>query len=189
ENPRPTRAEVSDVANAIYDGTDAIMLSGESAYGKYPIEAVQVMNKIAKMVESTKPAREHLEPAVLENQVHGFLAEAAVVACENLPVKAMIIDTKVGKSARLASSFRGFTPIFAQTACARTMRELSLSYGVYPSLTEKAPGTDEMVSDAFKRLVEEGQVATNDLVAILGRTPRTKTGANFLEISTASSWS
>ncbi len=186
--PRATRAEISDVANAIYDGTDAVMLSGETAYGNYPVEAVQTMTKVAKMIESTKPAREHLEPANLDCDVHSFLSEGAVVACESLPIKAMIIDTKQGDSARITASYRGYTPIFAQTACKRTMRELSLSYGVYPEYSEKAPGTDEMVCEAFDRLVKEGKVEGDDMIAILGRTPRSTTGANFIEISTADSF-
>ncbi len=190
KNPRPTRAEVSDVANAIYDGTDAVMLSGETAYGNYPIEAVKTMTKIAKMVESTKPAREHLEPAKLQDPVHSFLCEAGVVACEELPVKAMIIDTAAGKSARLASSYRGYTPIYAMTQDKQVMRELALSYGVYANYSEKAAGTDEMVSDAFAKLTEQAEIASEDLVAIIGKTPRANgTAANFFEVSSAANWS
>lgn len=185
KNPRPTRAEVSDVANAIYDGTDAVMLSGETAYGGYPVEAVQTMTKIAKMVESTKPAREHLEPATLEDKVHCFMAEAAVVACEELPVKAMIIDTAAGKSARLASSYRGYTPIYAMCEDKRVIRELALSYGVYANYLEKADNTDKMVIEDLTKLAAKGKVSDEDLVAIIGKTPRATGGAaNFFEVTT-----
>ncbi len=188
ENPRPTRAEVSDVANAVYDGTDAVMLSGETAYGKYPLKAVQTMTRIIKSIEGTRPVRANLEPCKLDNDVHSFMSEAAVVACDAMDVKAMIIDTKIGASARTVASYRGATPIFAQTASPRVMRELSLSYGVYARHTEHATGTDELVSEAFDFLLAGKNVNSTDTVAIIGRTPRATTGANFFELSSAAAW-
>ena len=188
KNPRPTRAEVSDVANAVYDGTDAVMLSGETAYGEYPLESVQTMTRIIKSIEATRPVRANLEPCKLENDIHSFMAEAAVVACDTMDVKAMIIDTKIGASARTVSSYRGATPIFAQTSSPRVMRELSLSYGVYAHQTEHASGTDALVTGALDFLVASKAVEATDTVAVIGRTPRATTGANFFEITSASEW-
>jgi len=130
DNPRPTRAEVSDVANAIYDGTDAVMLSGETAYGKYPVEAVQTMADIARNVEAHKNTLNYKLPVFQQAEElmsRNHLAKAAVSMAISLPAKAIITSTKSGDTAQICASYRGKTPIFALSESERTVRELSLA--------------------------------------------------------------
>ena len=132
-SPRPTRAEVSDVANAIFDRTDAIMLSGETAYGQYPVEAVTLMTRVALEIESSKDRRNDVPVPRLDNEVSAFLAEAAVMAANELKVAAIVTDTLTGKIARYISAFRSPRPVYAKCHDGRVMRELALSYGVHAS--------------------------------------------------------
>src|SRR5690554_1254930 len=132
-NPRPTRAEITDIANAIYYRTDAVMLSGETAYGKYPVEAVRTMAKAAYEAELTKLAdndiRVPMNP-VDDREVTEFLAKQAVKSSNRLNVKAIITDSHTGKTARVLAAFRGKSPIHAITTTKRLARELALSYGI-----------------------------------------------------------
>lgn len=182
DNPRPTRAEVSDVANAIYDGTDAVMLSGETAVGRYPAEAVKTMAKIAARVEK------HKEDLNLKSgkklSVREFLSKTAVEASFELPTKAIIIPTISGTSARIVSSYRGKGFIFARCFNRRVMRELALSYGVHPSYMEQPKSTDELVIKSLMELVEDKKLQENDSVIILAGTPGKNEGSNFIEINT-----
>ena len=184
ENPRPTRAEVSDVANAVYDGTDAIMLSGETAYGKYPVESVRTMAKIARKVETQKAKLTDLPVFKSRNRVRNYLAKCAVSAALELPVTSMIIDCDTGHSARVVSAYRGHIPIFAKAADQRTVRELALSYGVYPSQMEMPETTDAMVRMSLESLLASGDVHKDDLVVILAGTPGNTDGSNFIEVNT-----
>ncbi|MGE4490121.1 MAG: pyruvate kinase [Kiritimatiellales bacterium] len=188
ENPRPTRAEVSDVANAILDGTDAIMLSGETAYGKFPLEAVQTMAAIAHTAEHQK------EPLLTSLPVHeqraavmprNHLAKAAVFAAAQLPVKAIITTTRSGETPRICASYRGCTPIFALSESMRTVRELSLSYGVYASKINMPQTTDELVKVSLNRLLAEKRIERNDLVVIMGGGYIYSRHTNFMQIDTA----
>ena len=184
EQPRPTRAEVSDVANAIFDGTDAVMLSGETAYGKYPVEAVRLMAKIARKVETQKEKLADLPVFKSRNRVRNYLAKAAVSAALELPVTAMIIDCDTGHSARVVSAYRGHIPIFAKAGDSRVVRELSLSYGVYPSYMEMPETTDVMVQKSLESLLESGDIHMDEMVVILAGTPGNSEGSNFIEINT-----
>ena len=171
DNPRPTRAEVSDVANAIYDGTDAIMLSGETAYGKFPVETVQMMSKIAQTVESQKGSLLDTLPVHQQNaevMPRNHLAKAAVSCAAALPVKAIITSTKAGQTARICASYRGNIPILALSENMSTVRQLALSYGVYSSKIDMPATTDELVKVCLLKMIEEKKIEPEDLVVFIG---------------------
>lgn len=183
KSPRPTRAEISDVANAIYDGTDAIMLSGETAYGDFPVKSVQMMSNIAHQVEkSIKPLRE-TSYYILNNKVTAFLAVSAVKAAVELDAKAIIADTLTGRTIRSLAAYRGQKIIFAQCYDKKVVRELSLSYGVLPNYMHMKKSNDEFIHDAIKSLVERNRVKDKDLVVILAGNFGMGSGASFIEIS------
>ena len=139
-NPRPTRAEVTDIANAIYYRTDALMLSGETAYGKYPVEAVATMTKIAAEAEKTKLAANDIRVPIVGNDldVTSFLAKQAVKASSKLHVKAIITDSFTGRTARYLAAFRGTSTVYAICYHERLTRELALSYGVWAVYQEES---------------------------------------------------
>ena len=138
-NPRPTRAEVTDVANAIYDGTDAIMLSGETAAGKYPVEAVKVMASIAKRIEETLNYEEILKERNLKGStVTDAISYATCTTAIELNASAIVSSTSSGYTARMVSKFRPKTPIIAATDSDRNRRQLALSWGVYSVHSSKA---------------------------------------------------
>ncbi|MBL7017138.1 MAG: pyruvate kinase [Kiritimatiellales bacterium] len=184
ENPRPTRAEVSDVANAILDGTDALMLSGETAYGKFPAEAVQTMSNIAHAVENQKetPAQETIH--VLSTLPGHHLAKAAVACATELPVQAIITSTRSGETALTCASHRGCTPIFALSENPQTVRQLSLCYGVYSAKIDVPETTDELVRVCLSKLLDEGKIDSERLVAFLGGGHIYSHHTNFLQIET-----
>ncbi|MBN2651115.1 MAG: pyruvate kinase, partial [Spirochaetales bacterium] len=182
-NPRPTRAEVSDIANAIYDGTDAIMLSGETAYGKYPVEAVRVMAETARNVESCSFADFNICDYVLTNPVSSFLAKSAIRACSDMPISAIVADSFSGRTIRALSAYRPRQPIFAMCYDARTMRELSLSYGVVAEYMPTRDTTDEFLFEALVRLQNRTKISPEDLVLVLAGNFGTSNGASFIEIS------
>ncbi len=187
ENPRPTRAEVSDVANAIYDGTDAIMLSGETAYGEYPVEAVRTMSRIAQTVENDKKAHKDPSDDALHNKVSGFLAKTAVYASVQLPVKAMVSDSMTGRTIRNLAAFRGKLPILAFCYSKKLMRELALSYGVKTYYISQRNSTDEFYHILTSVLLNEGKIQPDDLLTIVAGNFGAGKGASFIEISTADS--
>ena len=187
ENPRPTRAEVSDVANAVFDGTDALMLSGETASGKYPLEAVKTMTRIAMQAESQKPRQENIETAATFNQVRNYLAQGAAMSAIRLPVKAIIAETETGRIAKLIASHRSHVPVFAFSPHMRTVRSLSLSYGVFSDQLDALHSTDQLVSRSLEILVNNGMLAPEDLVVIIGGAQGKSETTNFLEINTAAS--
>ena len=184
-NPRPTRAEVSDVANAIYDGTDAIMLSGESANGDWPVEAVQTMAKIAIEAEkqldykiSTSKAKKHI-PAIA-----GVISRAAANAAYELQASAIISSTQSGATAGRLSQCRPDCPIVAVTPDERVAKKLALYFGVYPVVSGKMESTDHMMEESVKVAEEHGFVAKGDTVVIAAGVPVDKIGAtNLLKIS------
>jgi pyruvate kinase len=189
DNPRPTRAEVSDVANAIYDGTDAIMLSGETAYGKFPVEAVQMMSKIAKTVESQKESLLDVIPVHQQKQEvmpRNHLAKAAVSCAAALPVKAIITSTQAGETARICASYRSKVPILALSDCMSTVRQLSLSYGVYPAHIEATQTTDdELVKVCLRKMLDEKRIEMNDLIVFIGGGHKdTSQHTNMIQIET-----
>ena len=166
-NPRPTRAEVSDVANAILDGTDAIMLSGESANGDWPVESVQTMAKIA--VETEKKLS--YETAVSKAKSHtpaisGVISRAACNAANELKAAAIVSSTKSGATARRISQCRPDCPIVAITDCEKVAKGLAFSFGVYPVVASAHNSTDEMIANATKLAVENGFANSGDTVVI-----------------------
>ena len=187
DNPRATRAEVSDVANAIYDGTDAVMLSGETAYGKYPVEAVTTMADIARNVEAEKVSLSYKLPVVQQGDElisRNHIAKAAVAMATALPASAIVTSTKSGDTALVCASYRGKTPIYALSASARTVRELSLSYGVYPERIDIPPTTQELVQTAMQQLVDEDHIQMEDLIVFIGGGQIYSAHTNFLQVDT-----
>lgn len=171
-NPRPTRTEISEIAYAIHDGTDAMMLHEEAILGKYPVEAVQMMSTIAQTVESQKgPLLDEL-PVYEQNSAtmpRNHLAKAAVSCAAALPGKAIITNTSAGKTARICSSYRGNTPILALSEHISTVRELSLSYGVYATqLDLTGTSDDELVRLCLKKMIKEKQIELDDLIVFIG---------------------
>jgi pyruvate kinase len=183
DNPRPTRAEVSDVATAIYDRTDAIMLSGETAYGSYPIESVKVMSKIAIEVESSKDRRNDLPVPRLNNETSAFLAEAAVLASKELNVNAIVTDTLTGKIARYIAAFRGALPVYAKCHNGRVKRELALSYGVFPSEIKSKKNKHKLIETSLLDLVEKNLITEKDTVVYVGGNFGVGGGTSFIEIA------
>ena len=167
-NPRPTRAEISDIANAIYSQTDAIMLSGETANGKYPVEAVLTMSKVALEVESNKEKFMDI-PYVVDavGNISGYLAKVAVKTSLRLNTKGIIADTAFGRTIRDMAAYRGFSLVLAQCYSQRTMRELALSYGVYADSQENSKSVDHFVHTAFKQLSPEYDINDNDVFVLL----------------------
>lgn len=186
ENPRPTRAEVSDVANAIYDGTDAVMLSGETAYGKYPVEAVMTMTQIARAVEQQKASEFNplLKQQHGELKTHSHLAKSAVFSATTLPLKVIITSTKSGDTAQLCASYRGTTPIFAFSQSERTVRRLSLCYGVFAAQMDIPDTTDELVRKSLNRLLDDSHIGMEDLIVFIGGGHIYSAHTNFLQIDT-----
>jgi len=187
ENPRATRAEVSDVANAILDGTDALMLSGETAYGKFPLESVQTMSNIAHAVEEKKETIRTSESTSSINPTElaeNNLAKAAATCAANMPIQAIITSTKSGETARLCSSYRGQTPIFALSESMQTVRRLSLSYGVHARQIKVPKTTDELVKVCLNELLEEGKINAEQLIVFLGGGQIYSHHTNFMQIET-----
>lgn len=183
DNPRPTRAEVSDVATAIYDRTDAIMLSGETAYGNYPVESVKVMSKIALEVEANKDKRNDLPVPRLDNETSAFLAEAAVLASKELKVNAIVTDTLTGKIARYIAAFRGTLPVYAKCHNGRVKRELALSYGVFPSEIQSKKNKHKLIETSLLDLVERNLITEKDTVVYVGGNFGVGGGTSFIEIA------
>jgi len=169
-NPRPTRAEASDVANAILDGTDAVMLSAETASGQFPLEAVQMMRRIALETERSRQARRGPRPEDL-NPVHA-LSNAARSLAEDLPqVVAVVPMTNTGYTARLMSSARVSAPIWAYTYTESVRRRLSLWWGVRPLLMPKLETTEEAVAWVEQDLLDRRLVAPQNMIVITGGLP------------------
>ncbi len=185
-NPRPTRAEVSDVATAIYNHTDAVMLSGETAYGQYPVEAVQLMSRVALEVESSKDRRNDLPVPRLENEVSAFLAEAAVMSANELKVAAIITDTLTGKIARYISAFRSPRPVYAKCHNGSVKRQLALSYGVIASEIVVKKNKYKLVESSLFDLVERGLINEEDTVVYVGGNFGVGGGTSFIEIASVS---
>lgn len=167
-NPRPTRAEASDVANAIYDGTDAVMLSAETAVGKYPVESVDMMNKIALNVEKELkwkdfPSVKHSK----EDQISENLATAAGMIVNKTPVKAIIAFTEGGFSARLIAKHRPKTRIFVATPSVKVIRRLGLIWGCYPLLVNQYQNTDQMVVETVDTAKKMKYLNDDDIILIL----------------------
>ena len=182
-SPRPTRAEVSDVANACLDHTDAIMLSAETAYGKYPLESVKMMTKIAEEVESSLSTFTD-SPYESSKTVTGYLAKAAVKASLRLKTKALVADTISGKTILSLVAYRGENPIYAQCYSKRVMRELALSFGVHASFMQTDLSSHEFLRTALNRLIEQQELNEESLITVLAGNFGSGYGASYVEIST-----
>ena len=147
-NPRPTRAEVTDVANAIYDGTDAIMLSGETAAGKYPVEAVKTMATIAKRAEETM--RNRRDKINKSKNVTDAISYATCTTAMDLEAKAILSSTASGHTARMVSKFRPDCPIVATTSNESVRRQLALTWGVLPLMREKSANIDQVIVNSIE---------------------------------------
>lgn len=183
DNPRPTRAEVSDVANAVYLGADSIMLSGETAYGNYPEESVETMSNIAMEIEEHKEPIDETSIKTINNEIAAFLAKSAVRSTLNLDIKAIVVDTLKGRTPRYVSAFRGKKPVFAQCYDKKVMRQLALSYGIFPSYKEAKSSPDEFISDIVIPLVKNRHFKDEDMITILAGSFGPSNGASFIEIS------
>lgn len=172
-NPRPTRAEASDVANAIFDGTDAIMLSGETAAGKYPVEAVRTMARIARRAEMSLAFREILESkrAAAQPNVTDAISHATCTTAMDLGASAIITATKSGSTARMVSKYRPEAPIIAATPVERVANKLCLVWGVTPIVVRETQGTDEMIEEAIGGSLEAGLIRCGDLVVLTAGVP------------------
>jgi len=186
ENPRPTRAEVSDIANAVMDGTDALMLSGETAYGSYPQEAVKTMATIAGKIESQMKTGKKNGKLVEKNPVRFQLIKSAVNTARTLKAQAIIIQTDTGYSAHLISGYRGKTPILALSPSPEVIRHLALSYGVEAFPLKSQETLDEMIHESVRTVLDEGAISNTDLVVLVGSSPNQTYGTNFLEVGEAS---
>ena len=169
-NPRPTRAEITDVANAIYDGTSAIMLSGETSVGKYPVESVLTMSKIAVETEGDIDYvhRFNEDHAAVSRNVTNAVSRAACDTAHILGAAAIVSVTKSGHTANMVARYRPACPILATTASTKVFHQLSLSWGVYPDITERKNSTDDVFKQAVSKAVDSGLVKNGDLIVITG---------------------
>lgn len=184
ESPRPTRAEVSDVANACLDHTDALMLSGETANGKYPELAVRIMAKIAIEVEADNTGNIDV-PYSSENKINAYLAKAAVKAAIRLQTKAIVADSLTGKSILALAAYRGPNVIYAQVYDKRVARQLSLSYGVHAEYKQMDLTETNPLKASICRMIFENKFKDKDLIVVLAGSFGVAEGASYIEISSA----
>lgn len=187
ENPRPTRAEVSDVANAIFDGTDAVMLSAETASGRYPCEAVIMMAKIAleaeaKMAEFTMPRRRERR----NMNVSETICEAVAHAAEELPMGAIAVFTESGTTARLISKYRPKAQIYAFSHIPEVCNRMNLFWGVHPLRRGQARSAEDMLATAEQALLQKGKIRVGDVVGVVAGTRMASGSTNFLRLHVVS---
>ncbi len=182
DNPRPTRAEVTDIANAIFQSADAVMLSGESAYGKYPVEAVKTMTDIAFETEQAIEENLDLDLRKAVKPVAVVLARSLVAATRELPVKALVFDTYTGRVGRYLSTFRPKVPLYAMCYNDYTMRELALVFGVNAYPFGKVRDKEEFAAKSIEILIKEGKIRHGDLVGFIGGVFGEQVGATYMEI-------
>jgi pyruvate kinase len=184
ENPNPTRAEVSDVANAIYDGSDAVMLSGETAVGKFPVQAVETMARIARRAESSRQFRFYKD--LMSEEKSGYaqiIAQAAYHAAEVASVAAIGVFTSSGLSARLVSRLRPAVPIYAFTPSPGAARQMALNYGVTSVVVTPKNSTDEMIAQIDSIVLERGWLKLGDGVVCIAGQPVGQSGTtNMLKL-------
>lgn len=184
-NPRPTRAEVTDVANAIFDGTSAIMLSGETAAGSYPLEAVKTMARIATRTEADVDYKKRFSQVEISEyaNVTNAISHACCTTAQDLKAAAIITVTKLGKTARMLSRFRPEIPIVACSPELSSCRHMNMSWGVYPILIPEMTGTDELLETAVNAALENKFIQSGDLVVITAGIPLGVSGTtNMLKV-------
>lgn len=179
-NPRPTRAEASDVANAIFDGTDAVMLSGETASGKYPLEAVQTMARIASKAETAVRYNIKDKGIFTKPTITDAISHASFNIASNLEAAAIITPTSSGSTAQMVSRYRPKAPIIAATPSLKVKRKLCLVWGVYSVLIATTMGTDEMVGAAVSAALKERLIKCGDLVVVTAGVPTGNPGTTNL---------
>ena len=185
-NPRPTRAEVTDIANAIYYRTDALMLSGETATGDYPVEAVRTLAQIAEQAEKDKVRENDIVIPMSEHcTVREFLSRSAIESTETMNVKGIITDSSTGQTARNLAAFRGPNPVLAICYNEKLQRLLNLSYGVIPVYQKEHISPQELFLAAVRLLRQKGYIELDDRIAYLSGTSGINGGTTFLEINTA----
>ncbi len=177
QNPRPTRAEVSDVANAVYDQTGAIMLSGECAMGKYPVECVEAMDKISGTIENSIKYWKRFNKRMNEhkchnNEIEGALALSTGIAAEHVNADAIVAYTKCGESIRKLSGLGLACPILAITDDEKTYHQLSISANVYPLLCKEGKTAEEILKNGIEMLKKDGILEDNDMVVLAGGASR-----------------
>ncbi|MBE6181965.1 MAG: pyruvate kinase [Rikenellaceae bacterium] len=187
KSPRPTRAEVSDVASAIYERVDAVMLSDETAMGDYPIEAVQTMSRIACEIERDE---QHFKPMIdmdmvsVNHEITAQLARSAVRASTNLPIKYVILDTKTGRTGRYVAAFRPSRLVFAVCYQLHAQRVLALSYGIVPLLrNQEVNDKYHFLVDALEFIERDDKLDGKELLAIVGGSFGPEGGASYVEIA------
>jgi pyruvate kinase len=181
---RPTRAEVTDVANAIFDGTDAVMLSEETAVGRHPVEAVRVMDQIARATEPDLPYGDWLFTRTDQatQDVADSVAQGAVGAVYRLNLAAMVVPTTSGRSARLISAHRPNVPVLAISPRTETVRRLNLLFGVRAILSEHEEEVRDLLDDCASLAVHHGVAKSGDLIAIVAGMPDQELGTNLFEV-------
>ena len=186
KQPRPTRAEISDVANAVYDGSSAIMLSGETAAGAYPVEAVKAMAKIARQAEANtnyiayiKESDYHIE------KLSEALAHSACTLAQDIGANVIVVCTRTGGTAKTVSRFRPMIDIIGMTTDERAYRKLALSWGVIPVMSEEFYSVDVLFHYAKRAAMQTGLVKKDDKIVLTGGTPNGKSGnSNLINVET-----
>jgi pyruvate kinase len=189
DNPRPTRAEASDVANAVFDGTDAVMLSAETATGRYPREAVAMMSRI--VVEAERNMAAFAEPRRRRQRTQVSVAEAIcesiAQAAENLPMGAIAVFTETGNTARLISKYRPRVGIYAFSQFPGVCNRMNILWGVHPQpLKKQAPSAEAMVTTAERALMEQGVLRPGDVLGVVAGTQMSSGSTNFIRLHTVS---
>ncbi len=184
ENPRPTRAEASDVANAVFDGTDAVMLSAETASGQYPRESVSIMSRIVVEAECNmgdfvqfRRRRDHRGLSVAET-----ICESIAHSAEDLPMGAIAIFTETGNTARMISKYRPRAPIYAFTHIAAVVQRMNLYWGVHPVRCPQARSAEQMVTLAEQDLVRRGQLKPGDVLGVVAGTRQASGSTNLMRL-------
>ena len=186
EKPRPTRAEISDVANAVYDGTSAIMLSGETAMGKYPVAAVEAMSRIAEETEQDIDYAKRFRNStfVIRNNIDAVSHSTCALSID-IDARLIVVCTRSGATARLVSRFRSPKPIIGMTTEERVWRKLSLSWGVFPMMSEVFQSTDVLFYHAIVAARNSGMAQKGDSIVITGGLPNGKSGnTNLIKLET-----
>jgi len=187
-NRQPTRAEVTDVANAIFDGTDAIMLSGETAIGRFPIESVEIMSKIALEAENSIDYSRLLKEKTerVANTVTEAIAQASVEIAYDLQAAAIVTPTSSGATPRAVSKYRPAAPIIAAAMSAATWRQLALSWGVYPVLVKPAHDTDAMIAEAIDAIMQKNLIKRGETIVLTAGVPAgVPGGTNLIKVHVA----
>ena len=183
-SPRPTRAEVTDVANAIFDGTDAVMLSEETAVGEHPIEAVKVMDRIARETEPHLPYEDWLfhRGSAMAGDVGGTVAQGAIAATYRIGLAAILVPTRSGRTARLVSAHRPEVPVLAISPRPETVRRLNVLFGVRCVRSNEWESLRSLLDDCANLARENGVAESGDLIAITAGLPEQQLGTNLFEV-------